>query len=718
MGASAVGLADDAAVAAEPVVKSAPTLMPPTLDKTAVIPENQLEKVDLTAAETPVSYTNSDNTSHNTSQAPVAQEPVQEHVTHVVQSGHTLWRIANAYEVTAGAIATANGLPSIETPLEIGEVLRIPVTDTMVYPPREIIAPEPSPAVAEVDESDRQPTQIASTTPADSSSNLSHETLGNETLASETRNNETQNNNIATRSRSIAPSSVVNTQDKLSQLTARETAPESQPESLSSYTGVGGLNPDKQPSATSTVEAPILGSPARVTQSATDSATDSETSFSRTPTLSALNSNRLNTEESGIRLNRSFLEREPQTVQAIEPHEVRPGETLISLANEHDTSIDEIARANNLDNPDEITAGQRLNIPKRVARRSDPVEVFGGQTSRVAAAPPKKQRLDLAIPTARDESNDVALAPDTDLEATETQATDTQATDANTNPDTNLVAVGTEPAVDGLEIATDVANENLRADISRLRNRVRRSEGNSQPAPNSGQRETADAVTYVDDSDRTLGTVREHNNPQFDREQVASVHAAERQASEARSTDTELASTSTDDDDKVAVAPIGSQNYAPIMEPRSVSPEIPSLPSSGAYLPKPQQQAEVFDGYIWPAQGVFTSGYGWRWGRMHRGIDIAGPVGTPIVAAAPGTVTYSRWNSGGYGNLVEITHPDGSLTLYAHNNRNLVSEGENVAQGQQIAEMGSTGFSTGPHLHFEIHRPGQGATDPMAFLPR
>ena len=707
MGASAIGLADDAAVAAEPVVKSAPTLMPPTLDKTAVIPENQLEKVNLTAAETPVSHSNSDNTSYHNSQAPVAQEPVQEHVTHVVQSGHTLWRIANAYEVTAGAIATANGLPSIETPLEIGEVLRIPVTDTMVYPPREIIAPEPSPVVADVDHGDRQPAQATSTTPADSSSNLSHETLGNET----------QNNNIAALSRSTAPSSVLNTQDKLSQLTASETAPEGQSESLSSYTGVGGLNPDKQPSATATIEAPILGSG----DSATDSATDSETSQPRTPTLSALNSNRLNTEESGIRLNRSFLERESETVQAVEPHEVRPGETLISLANEHDTSIDEIARANNLDNPNEITAGQRLNIPKQVARRSAPVEVFGGQTSRVAAAPPKKQRLDLAIPTARDESNDVALAPDTGLEATDTQATDSQATDTDTtNTDTNLVAVGTEPTVDGPEIATEVANENLRADISRLRSRVRRSEGNSQPAPNSGQTETGDAVTYVDDSDRSLGTVREHNNPQFDREQVASVHAAERQASEARSTDTELASTSTDDDDKVAVAPIGSQNYAPIMEPRSVSPEIPSLPSSGAYLPKPQQQqaAEVFDGYIWPAQGVFTSGYGWRWGRMHRGIDVAGPVGTPIVAAAPGTVTYSRWNSGGYGNLVEITHPDGSLTLYAHNNRNLVSEGQDVAQGQQIAEMGSTGFSTGPHLHFEIHRPGQGATDPMAFLPR
>jgi murein DD-endopeptidase MepM/ murein hydrolase activator NlpD len=80
-------------------------------------------------------------------------------------------------------------------------------------------------------------------------------------------------------------------------------------------------------------------------------------------------------------------------------------------------------------------------------------------------------------------------------------------------------------------------------------------------------------------------------------------------------------------------------------------------------------------------------------------------------------VTYARWNSGGYGNLVEITHPDGSLTLYAHNERILVQEGEQVEQGQHISDMGSTGFSTGPHLHFEIHPAGQGAINPVALLP-
>jgi len=166
---------------------------------------------------------------------------------------------------------------------------------------------------------------------------------------------------------------------------------------------------------------------------------------------------------------------------------------------------------------------------------------------------------------------------------------------------------------------------------------------------------------------------------------------------------------------EVAVAPLGAANYAPILPPRSVSPEIPALSSSAtAYLPN---AAPEFNGYIWPAQGMLSSGFGWRWGRMHNGIDIAAPTGTPIVAAAPGVVTYARWNSGGYGNLVEITHPDGSLTLYAHNERILVQEGEQVEQGQHISDMGSTGFSTGPHLHFEIHPAGQGAINPVALLP-
>jgi len=149
----------------------------------------------------------------------------------------------------------------------------------------------------------------------------------------------------------------------------------------------------------------------------------------------------------------------------------------------------------------------------------------------------------------------------------------------------------------------------------------------------------------------------------------------------------------------------------------SVSPQLPPLSSPSAYLPGAQPQQQAGRGYIWPTQGTLTSGYGWRWGRMHKGIDIAAPVGTPVVAAAGGVVVSSGWDSGGYGNKVDIRHPDGSVTRYGHNSRLLVREGQEVRQGQLISEMGSTGRSTGPHLHFEVHPSGRGAINPMAFLP-
>jgi murein DD-endopeptidase MepM/ murein hydrolase activator NlpD len=154
-----------------------------------------------------------------------------------------------------------------------------------------------------------------------------------------------------------------------------------------------------------------------------------------------------------------------------------------------------------------------------------------------------------------------------------------------------------------------------------------------------------------------------------------------------------------------------------------IQPQLPPLAAVDQYLPKPiDATTPAFSTssttYIWPARGVLTSGYGRRWGRMHRGIDIANATGTPIYAVADGVVETSGWNRGGFGILVDIRHADGSLTRYAHNNRTLVRVGQQVTQGQQIAEMGSTGFSTGPHIHFEIHPAGKGAIDPIALLPK
>jgi murein DD-endopeptidase MepM/ murein hydrolase activator NlpD len=118
-------------------------------------------------------------------------------------------------------------------------------------------------------------------------------------------------------------------------------------------------------------------------------------------------------------------------------------------------------------------------------------------------------------------------------------------------------------------------------------------------------------------------------------------------------------------------------------------------------------------GFIWPVNGVVTSGFGWRWGRMHEGIDIVAPTGTSIRAAAAGTVIYAGY-MGGYGNIVIIDHGDGLSTAYAHQSAIYVGSGS-VSQGTVIGAVGSTGNSTGPHLHFEVRVNGS-AVDPMGYL--
>jgi murein DD-endopeptidase MepM/ murein hydrolase activator NlpD len=146
-------------------------------------------------------------------------------------------------------------------------------------------------------------------------------------------------------------------------------------------------------------------------------------------------------------------------------------------------------------------------------------------------------------------------------------------------------------------------------------------------------------------------------------------------------------------------------------------PETPEYEPSDRSQPAQPFRGGSSLGYVWPSQGVFTSGYGWRWGRMHKGIDVANNVGTPIVAVQRGRVSFAGWHDGGYGFLVEIIHDDGTMTRYAHNSRLLVQKDQQVDQGQVISQMGSTGRSTGPHLHFEIHPPGQGAANPLQYLP-
>ena len=120
---------------------------------------------------------------------------------------------------------------------------------------------------------------------------------------------------------------------------------------------------------------------------------------------------------------------------------------------------------------------------------------------------------------------------------------------------------------------------------------------------------------------------------------------------------------------------------------------------------------------IWPARGDVSSPFGMRWNGsdFHPGIDIANDMGTPIVATADGVVTTAGWNDGGYGNMVDIDHGNGIMTRYGHAMQVAVTAGQHVRRGQVIAYMGSTGFSTGPHVHYEVRINGQ-PVNPVAYL--
>lgn len=116
----------------------------------------------------------------------------------------------------------------------------------------------------------------------------------------------------------------------------------------------------------------------------------------------------------------------------------------------------------------------------------------------------------------------------------------------------------------------------------------------------------------------------------------------------------------------------------------------------------------------WPVAGPVTSGFGSRWGRVHEGIDIGVGSGTPVHAAAAGTVVYAGWMSG-YGNIVVIDHGNGLSTVYAHNSSLVVGQGAAVGTGFVVALSGSTGHSTGPHVHFEVRLNGA-PVDPLGYL--
>ena len=142
------------------------------------------------------------------------------------------------------------------------------------------------------------------------------------------------------------------------------------------------------------------------------------------------------------------------------------------------------------------------------------------------------------------------------------------------------------------------------------------------------------------------------------------------------------------------------------LQQASATPGVTPLPAG------PVQGAS--GGWIWPVNGTVTSPFGWRWGRMHEGIDIGAAEGTPIHAAKPGSVVIAAY-TGGYGNYTCVDHGGGLSSCYAHQSSYAVSPGDSVEQGEVIGYVGNTGASMGAHLHFEIRVNGA-AVDPLGYL--
>lgn len=170
----------------------------------------------------------------------------------------------------------------------------------------------------------------------------------------------------------------------------------------------------------------------------------------------------------------------------------------------------------------------------------------------------------------------------------------------------------------------------------------------------------------------------------------------------------------------VALLSIGTPPAAadPTAVPAVPTPAPHADPGPGEALPEPSVllARASDDALSWPADGRLSSRFGPRWGRLHRGIDIAAPTGAAIRAAGDGRVVFVG-TQGGYGLTVEIDHGRGQRTRYAHQSRTVVERGDRVRRGQRIGDVGSTGASTGPHLHFELEITGE-ARDPLPALPR
>jgi murein DD-endopeptidase MepM/ murein hydrolase activator NlpD len=417
-------------------------------------------------------------------------------------------------------------------------------------------------------------------------------------------------------------------------------------------------------------------------------------------------------------------------------YRVNPGDTVAGIARSYNIPQSLLIDANGLSNPNVIFVGQTLTVPvQQAVTPAASVEVASETLSAaiLPAAPVQGATAELPsvqMPALTPVSSPVAV-PDSGIGGSSTASSaapavptllaqsaedvSTQSSDETALPRRQVaVAPVPESAVSPLNdeavpVQTDASPVSpFSPYVASLLSEIKNLQQRNQPTAAAVQPELTPAAVQSPAAGEVA--VSPHFSPSGVDRQVA----ATRSISTSQPSETPAESSATSG--LVATAPLGSESYDPLLQPitgRMVSPDLPPLPGADTFLP----EDGLFNGYVWPTRGLLTSGYGWRWGRMHQGIDIAADIGTPIYAAATGVVEFAGWNSGGYGNMVEIRHADGSMTRYAHMNAIYVRVGQQLSQGEQVGEMGSTGYSTGPHLHFEVHLPDQGTVNPMAYLP-
>ncbi len=434
-------------------------------------------------------------------------------------------------------------------------------------------------------------------------------------------------------------------------------------------------------------------------------------------------------------------------------YEVKPGDTIASIASSYGISVSQLLQANNLSDAHQLRISQKLVIPSateesKTTSKSNvgiqPTIVQPHSYPRVNFANlPRTTKLSPTV-TAK---NDNSVSTPTAVTGNVPETIPAPVQSYGMGGDTPVPRAFTEINLaqnPEQTVARSKGNERLRSlqqEIERLRQKYRAQQSGVYTSEISADVSRPE-VSETDNAAITIPVSRPGNfsrpsnylpnavqiavpNPILPTYSAAPVRNLYRSASRSvqnEAINPEFLPNRASADGYPSRSAVNSSESLGRLRGTTVSPSLPPLAAVDQYLPRAIDPAtsspfRTSVAYIWPAKGVLTSGYGMRWGRMHRGIDIANSTGTPIFASADGVIQTAGWNNGGYGNLVEIRHADGSMTRYGHNSRIFVQVGQQVHQGQNIAAMGSTGFSTGPHTHFEVHPGGKGAVNPIAFLP-